>query len=124
MLKWSHMTDTAHRKDRLDAERLKLEDELKTVGRRNPSNPSDWEAVPSVVGQESDPNDAADLITNYEDNTAILKELEARYNDVVGALARMEDGSYGVCRVCGKEIESDRLEADPAAPTCKEHLNG
>jgi RNA polymerase-binding transcription factor DksA len=118
------MTDVSHQKERLDAERLKLEDELKTVGRRNPSNPTDWEAVPPVVGQESDPNDAADLITGFEDNTAILKELEARYNDVVAAIARIEDGSYGVCRVCGKQIEDDRLQADASAPTCKEHLNG
>jgi RNA polymerase-binding transcription factor DksA len=118
------MTDTAHFKTRLDAERLKLEDELKSVGRRNPSNPSDWEAVPSAVGQEPDPNDAADLITGFEDNTAILKELEARYNNVIDALARIEDGSYNTCRVCGKEIETERHEADPAAATCKEHVNG
>jgi RNA polymerase-binding transcription factor DksA len=36
----------------------------------------------------------------------------------------MDSGSYGKCEVCGKAIEADRLEANPAAPTCKEHMNG
>ncbi len=37
---------------------------------------------------------------------------------------RIEDGTYGVCTVSGEEIETERLEADPAAKTCKAHLNG
>lgn len=116
--------NTTHFKERLDEEKLRLEAELATVGRRNPSNPADWEAVPQETGQESDPNDAADLIEGFGDNTAILKELETRYNEVLAALARIEDGSYGTCSVSGEAIEEERLEADPAAATCKAHLNG
>lgn len=116
--------NTSPFKDRLAAEKATLEEQLQTVGRRNPSNPNDWEAVPSETGQEADPNDQADLMENYEENTAILKDLEIRYNDVVAALARIEDGTYGLCEVSGEQIEEDRLEADPAAKTCKAHLNG
>jgi RNA polymerase-binding transcription factor DksA len=35
----------------------------------------------------------------------------------------MEEGKYGICKVCGEEIEEARLEANPAAETCKAHLN-
>jgi RNA polymerase-binding transcription factor DksA len=117
------MKDTAQFKEALTAEKQNLETQLSTVGRRNPSNPADWEPIPSETGQESDPNDQADLIENYEENTAILKDLEIRYNEVLGALARIEDGTYGVCSTGGEEIEEDRLAADPAATTCKAHLS-
>lgn len=116
------MKDFSVYKKRLLEEREKLESELKTIGRRNPSNPADWEAVPPEGGQEADPNDAADLIEGYEANTAILKELEARYNSILEALARIEDGSYGVCIDGEEEIEEERLNADPTASTCKAHL--
>ncbi len=110
-------------KKRLEEEKVRLETELTSIGRRNPSNPADWEAVPGSVGQESDPNDAADLIEGYADNTAILTDLEIRYNEVLAALARIEQGTYGTCEISGEAIEPERLDADPAAKTCKAHMN-
>jgi len=115
--------NTDHFRERLIEEKTKLEAELQTIGRRNPENPNDWEALPQETGQESDPNDAADLISHYEDNTAILKDLEIRYNEVLAALTRIENGTYGTCEISGDPIEEDRLEADPAASTCKAHMN-
>ncbi|MDB5189442.1 MAG: TraR/DksA family transcriptional regulator [Parcubacteria group bacterium] len=116
------MNDTAHFREQLAAEKDKLEAELLTVGRRNPSSPTDWEPVPSEARMEADPNDQADLIENFEENTAILKDLEIRYNLVLAALARIEDGSYGTCTEGGEEIEAARLAADPAAATCLTHM--
>jgi len=43
-----------------------------------------------------------------------LKKLEA----VQAALARIEDGQYGVCTSCGKPIGAKRLEVLPEAVTC------
>ena len=117
------MIDTTTYRARLEEEKVTLEGELQSVGRRNPTNPNDWEAVPQEVGQEADPNDRADLITHFEDNTAILKDLEIRYNDVLAALGRIDAGTYGVCEVSEEPIEEARLDADPAARTCKEHMN-
>jgi YteA family regulatory protein len=37
------------------------------------------------------------------------------------ALTRMEEGTYGICTVCGQPIPEERLEALPQAQTCKEH---
>lgn len=118
------MNDIAAYKTRLEEEKARLEAELASIGRRNPSNPADWEAVPAETGQEADPNDAADLVEGYGDNAAILNDLELRYHDVTDALTRMAAGTYGVCSVGGEAIEEDRLSADPAAHTCKTHLNG
>lgn len=109
-------------KRRLEEEKAKLEQELMSVGRRNPSNPNDWEPVPQETEPEADPNDVAEKIEGYEENTAILKDLEIRYNDVLAALDRIEKGIYGVCAVGGETIEPERLDADPAAKTCKAHI--
>jgi RNA polymerase-binding transcription factor DksA len=112
-------------KQKLEAERAKLEAELATVGRVNPDNPNDWEPIPSDPGmRESDPNDKADMIEDYETNTAILKQLEIQLHDVKDALAKIEAGTYGICEVSGKPIEEGRLNANPAARTCMEHMNG
>jgi RNA polymerase-binding transcription factor DksA len=107
---------------RLEEEKKKLEGELSTVGRRNPSNPADWEPIATETGQEADVTDAADRMESFGDNVAILTDLENRYNDVMGALERMEKGTYGTCSIGGEAIEEARLDADPAATTCKAHI--
>jgi RNA polymerase-binding transcription factor DksA len=122
MIQFLYM-DTNSYKARLEEEKMRLEKELQTVGRRNPSNPNDWEAVPSETGQEADPNDQADQMENYGENAAILDDLEIRYNEVKDALGLIDAGTYGTCETCGEAIEPERLEADPAARTCKQHLN-
>jgi len=110
-------------KTKLEAEKALLEKELLTVGRRNPDNPADWQATPAVMDiLKADENEKADTIEEFETNTAILKQLEIRYNNVKDALERIAKGTYGKCSVCDKEIEADRLEANPAATTCKIHL--
>ncbi|MBI4065611.1 TraR/DksA C4-type zinc finger protein [Candidatus Kaiserbacteria bacterium] len=111
-----------HFRKRLEAEKTKLESEMGSVGRRNPSVPGDWESIPSEVGMESDLADQADIVMSRESNTAILADLEARYDTVLSALKRIEDDSYGKCEVCKGKIEEKRLEADPSATTCTKHL--
>lgn len=115
----------------LDIEKLKraleeelkaVEGELKTVGRVNPDNPVDWEATSkNTEDLSADPNLTADKIEEFESNTAILKELEIRFNDIKEALQRIESDEYGICEVGGEEIEKERLEANPAATTCVIH---
>jgi DnaK suppressor protein len=111
-------------KAKLIEEKANLESELETVGRRNPDNPADWEATPSDVNQrEADPNKRADNIEEYENNTAILKQLETQLLDVTDALDKIEKGTYGVCEVSGGPIEEGRLDANPAARTSAAHMN-
>lgn len=113
---------TEHFRKKLEAEKARLEGEMNTVGRRNPAVPGDWEPMPSETGVESDLADQADIVMSREGNAAILADLEARYDSTLEALARIKKGTYGKCEVCGKTIEEKRLEADPAATTCIEHL--
>lgn len=111
-------------KEKLETEMALLEKELASVGRLNPENSKDWEATEGEIDiTKADENETADGIEEYEGRTAIMKQLETRYNEIKDALERITNGSYGKCSVCGKDIEEDRLEANPAATTCKEHLS-
>lgn len=92
------------------------------IGQRNPAVPDDWEIAPIDAEAESDLADQADVIMNHENETAILADLEARYDGILAALGRIEKKTYGKCEVCGKEIAEARLEADPSATTCVLHL--
>jgi DnaK suppressor protein len=49
--------------------------------------------------------------TLEENSTHVLAEIDA-------ALARMDDGTFGVCQRCGNPIAPDRLEALPWATLC------
>ena len=111
-------------KEKLEKEQIRLIAELKTVGRINPDNPNDWEPIPSEKGERhADFNDMADGIEEYEENTAILKQLEIELNEVKHALERIVRGVYGVCEVSNETIEKERLEAYPAAKTCIKHAD-
>ena len=115
--------DTKHFEEKLKAELAIVEKELKSIGRENPSNPADWEATPKKMDtMASDSSEVADSIESYEENTGILKQLEIRFNELRAALAKIKAGTYGLCEVDQKPIEADRLEANPAARTCKQHM--
>src|SRR4051794_32892312 len=50
--------------------------------------------------------------------TALLEQSERSLDALDRALARIETGDYGTCRVCGGAIARARLQARPAADTC------
>lgn len=111
-------------KKKLEEELALLEDELKSVGRKNPDNNKDWEARATIT--EIEPNDeeeVADKLESYRNNNEILSELEIRYNEVKKALEKIKSGKgYGVCEVCNEPIDPARLTANPAATTCIKHM--
>ena len=49
---------------------------------------------------------------------AVLDQARRRLVELNEALARLDDGTYGICVRCGQPIGPARLEARPAAPTC------
>ncbi|MES2213813.1 MAG: TraR/DksA C4-type zinc finger protein [Patescibacteria group bacterium] len=116
--------DTEYFKKKLEAEKEALEGELQKVGRKNPDNPSDWEALPPERDtSQADENTVADGISDFEDNNAIVNTLESRYKDVKSGLDKISKGVFGTCQVCKQEIDHERLDANPAARTCREHMN-
>ncbi len=111
-------------KDKLQAEKVRLETELGTIAIHEDKGDT-WEAVNTLVDEstDADPNEVADKIEEYETNHAIAASLKKELLDVNDALAKIEAGTYGVCEISGHEIEEDRLTANPSARTCKDHMN-
>jgi RNA polymerase-binding transcription factor len=51
---------------------------------------------------------------------ALLREARSRLLQLDHALVRLDDGSYGLCEVCGNPIGEERLRALPGAERCIE----
>lgn len=119
------MNNIAEYKKMLEEEKARLVGQLSNVGHKNPEISGDWSpTAPDLNNPTADINDVADSIEAFEGNAAIEVELEARLLEIDSALARIEAGTYGICRVCGAEIEETRLHANPSAPTCIAHREG
>ncbi len=58
---------------------------------------------------------ALSISRREESLTRLLSEVDA-------ALARMDQGAYGLCEVCHDPIEADRILADPLVRFCLDHL--
>jgi RNA polymerase-binding transcription factor DksA len=62
--------------------------------------------------------DTAHLREDAEISGGELGDLTAESDGILGALQRLDVGSYGVCVSCGQPIPEARLEVLPAATTC------
>lgn len=116
------MIDTAVFNEKLNTELSLVTKELESLGVQNPLEKSDW--IP--LAADTDTNEADDnvLADKYEDlatREGIVADLETRFNNIKRALAKIEAGTYGTCEISGEAIETERLEANPAARTCIEH---
>jgi len=69
-------------------------------------------------GEKSDEN--AKEMDEYTTNLATEKVLEDSLRDINASLDRIEKGTYGICKYCGKEIGEKRMLARPVASTCVE----
>jgi sigma-B regulation protein RsbU (phosphoserine phosphatase) len=49
-------------------------------------------------------------------------EIVRLIHEVDAALTRMDEGTYGLCKVCHEPIEAERLMADPLVQFCLDHL--
>ena len=110
-------------KEKLEKERDVLVSEMKDMGKLNPET-GEWEAVPEEMSYvETDQNDMADRFEDFESKSSMMKVLESKLKSVLNALKGIGKESFGKCEVCKKDIELARLDANPAARTCKKHIN-
>jgi RNA polymerase-binding protein DksA len=87
----------------------------------------------SIIGETMDEENPFDIDGDLADRAealtavAISEGLSSKQKETLEkinqALHKMKNGDYGLCIVCGKDIELDRLEAVPYADKCKEHMN-
>jgi len=115
-------------KTALEKERDLLTKELETIATPDPNLPGDWdikheEWEETEITSEEELESGVNVNEIDEDmkNKALSDHLELRLKEINNALKRVEDGTYGICQVCQKEIPLERLKANPAASTDIEH---
>lgn len=69
---------------------------------------------------EHDP-EGATIGFEWSQADTLRTALRRRRDEVDAALARVADGSYGTCAVCGDPIPAARLEARPTTDRCIRH---
>jgi DnaK suppressor protein len=77
--------------------------------------------IPDLAGPpwaSSHGGTVASMETDYE---LVLGDAETMLDEVDAALARLADGSYGVCVTCGERIDDERLAKTPTTGTCDRH---
>jgi len=115
-------------KTALEKERNLLVSELETIATPDPNLKGDWDikhfewSENQITSEEALEGDES-VNESDEDmkNKALSDHLELRLKEVNNALARIEDGTYGICEECKKEIPIERLKANPAAIADVEH---
>ncbi len=118
------MIDIVKYQTKLSEKKVQLEKELSELGIQDSENKNNWEET--IDSEDYDTAEEGELAVQLEDEVdkrAVLESLEVELRGINKALERIKNNEFGLCRVCGKEIEEDRLELEPEADTCKEHLN-
>jgi DnaK suppressor protein len=102
-------------RERLESFRELLNERLKAIleeaGKTVKGMTTDRDSFP-------DPTDRANLETDRN----FLLRIRDRERKLIGkikeALARIDDGTFGICEECGEEISEERLKARPMTTLC------
>ena len=70
------------------------------------------------TGYPQDSADAGSSLSEADRTEAILHSARNQRDEVVAALSRIDESSYGKCIDCGHEIPEGRLDARPDAARC------
>lgn len=103
-------------KTKLLKEKADLEKNLSRIARPLDKEEGDYETNFEELG--TDKEDNATEVDQYSGDISVEATLEKNLQDVLDALDRMEKGTYGICENCQKEIDLERLRANPSAKTC------
>ena len=106
--------------DALTPIRARLEDEKASLERQLTEHGAEivGEGLEVQVSVDEGFADSAQATAERSELLAIIDGLRNMYAEVTHALERIEQGSYGACEGCGKQIPPERLEALPVARLC------
>jgi len=104
----------------LDEEQTRLEGLRDDFLREGLTSETEQESLSELSSVDQHQADTGTETFNRERDMAILESLEAELADVEHALRRLDEGTYGTCDACGRQIDDARLEAMPATRFCLE----
>jgi DnaK suppressor protein len=104
--------DTATLRHSLERRRTELDEEL----RRLTQPPTQGASVSFGKRVGDGTTEAVERLST----TAAARSISASIADIDRAIEKVDEGTYGLCDVCGSEIALARLEALPATSLCVE----
>jgi RNA polymerase-binding transcription factor len=103
-------------RERLLAEQAELQEQLTTIEEQSfAQSQSD---LSGEVAFDEENADAGTFTFERERDLSIENNVRDLLRKIERALARMDEGTYGVCSRCGKPIEKARLKALPYVDLC------
>ncbi len=103
-------------KKKLLEEKKRIEENLakSEIGKKNVDR--EYETKFEEIDRDQEEN--ADEMEMYESNLAVDETMKAELEKIDAALERLENGTYGICSNCQKEIPLERLRIYPQAQRC------
>src|SRR5690625_2983495 len=82
---------------------------------------SQTDAVGELSSYDNHPGDMGTELFERGKDIALNEHTEMELERINEALHAIDEGTYGLCKVCSADISFDRLIALPTANTCIEH---
>jgi RNA polymerase-binding protein DksA len=111
--------DTDHFRTLLEDERERVQRAIKRLHGDHASSLDDETDELATAG-DNHLGDLATATLNREIDYGLEQDAGQVLAEIEAALKRIDDGTYGSCGGCGKEIPAERLEAVPWARLCIE----
>src|SRR5438477_12898568 len=113
--------DADHARQLIVSEKERLESLVREREAEGVGTQSETEQISELSSLDQHQGDIGTETFEREKDFSLLEQLEAEINDHDAALRKIDEGTYGRCEVCGKEVDAERLEAMPGTRTCREH---
>lgn len=81
------------------------------------------ESSGELSNYDNHPADTGTELFDREKDEALNGHAEKELEDINAALHAIDEGTYGICAICGEDIPLERLEAMPTADKCIKHAN-
>lgn len=104
---------------RLEAEKRRLSKTIETIEETGISLPI-MDSISELSNYDNHPADLGSEMFERSKDLALRDNENVLISEIEHALAKVYDGTYGQCEVCGKAIPEARLDAIPWAVACIE----
>ena len=109
-------TDTEHFRQLLVDERDRVQRAIEYLHQENPGSIEDETGEETAFDNHL--GDTATVTFDRELDYTLEENAESVLTAIDAALRRIEEGTYGTCQRCGRQIAPERLEALPYAELC------
>ncbi|SES43041.1 TraR/DksA C4-type zinc finger protein [Salipaludibacillus aurantiacus] len=105
----------------LKDELLKMKKEYETALSDNEKTKEDAADTEELSNTGNHPGDQGTELFERQKNLTLDQHASAKLDEVKEALEAIEEGNYGTCDECGREIPFERLEIMPETKYCVDH---